>query len=152
MRIRFALLVVPLLAAACGHPASRASDKDEDYQSLKASFAVPSSFTAASPAGPCRTQSHMQCWTTTLLPAAAAKAAAAGLGDAFRTTDTSWCSTQHWAAQRKAWGEAHTPCTLHGTARGLGVTIEAIAFPDRKASSAGHLVFPPTLVSISALP
>lgn len=148
VKMRCAVLLVPLVIAACGDNPPRWSDKS--YADLKASFAVPSGFTPASPDGPCKTDSHMQCWTTTALPMAAAKAAVAALGADFTTTDTSWCSTQHWAQQRKAWGEAHTPCTLRGTARGLEVRVEAIAFPDSKKRATGNLVFPPTLVSITA--
>lgn len=149
MRIRSALLLLPLLIVACGGQAShRWSDKD--YQGLRSSFALPSGFTPASPDGPCTTDPHMQCWTTTLLPAEAVKAAVAGLGASYRTTDSSWCGPTHWATQRQAWGESHTPCTLHGTSRGMQVIVDAIAFPDRKASTPGHLVFPPTVVSIAA--
>lgn len=152
MRIRCVLTLLPLLlvAACSGETPPRWSD--QSYQDLRASFAVPSGFSPASPVGPCTTDPHMQCWTTTALPKAAALAAVAGLGGDFTTTDSSWCSDQHWGQQRKAWGEAHTPCTLRGTARGLRVSVEAIAFPDPKKSTAGVLVFPPTLVSISALP
>jgi hypothetical protein len=41
---------------------------------------------------------------------------------------------------------------LHGTSHHLRLVIAAIAFPDPKASASGRLVFPPTLVSIAALP
>lgn len=148
MRTRALLLVLPLLVAACGE--GKTASTERDYQALRSSFTAPAGFSPASPAGPCATDEHMKCWTTAALPTAAVKATVAALGADFTTTDTSWCSAQHWGQQRRAWGEAHAPCTLHGTSRGLKVRIEAIAFPDPKKSTPGHLVFPPTLVSISA--
>lgn len=90
----------------------------------------------------------MQCWTTSLLPTEAAHAAAAAFGPTYRTTDASWCGPTHWQVQRKRWGAAHAPCTLRGTARGLGVQIGAIAFPDRTKSTTSQLVFEPTVVSV----
>lgn len=143
-----ALALVLVLIAACGHKSSRPSD--EDYQILRSSFLVPSGFTPAAPAGPCQTERHMQCWTTDALPTQAVHAAVKGLGAGYLTTDASWCSPEHWAAQRKAWGDVHAPCTLRGTSHRLRVIVEAIAFPDRTASTPGHLVFPPTLVSVTA--
>lgn len=92
----------------------------------------------------------MQCWTTDALPTQAAHTAVKGLRGDYLTTDTSWCGPGHWAAQRKAWGEAHAPCTLRGTSHRLEVVVAAIAFPDRTASTPAHVVFPPTLVSITA--
>ncbi len=148
MRVQPALALVSLLVAACGHTSPQPSDKD--YQSLRSSFLVPPGFTPAAPAGPCQTDRHMQCWTTNALPTQAVHAVAEGLGAGYRTTDTSWCGPAHWAAQRKAWGEAHAPCRLRGTSHRLRVIVAAISFPDRTASAARHLVFPPTLVSITA--
>jgi hypothetical protein len=150
VRIRGALFLLPVLIAACGQTSPSWSDKN--YQALQSSFVVPSGFTPASPAGPCQIDPHMQCWTTTALPTEAVNATVQGLGSGYRTTDAAWCGMEHWAAQRKAWGEAHTPCTLHGTSHHLRLVIAAIAFPDRKTSASGRLVFPPTLVSIAALP
>jgi hypothetical protein len=148
VRVHPALILVPLLIAGCGHTSRRPSDKE--YQSLRSSFLVPGGFTPAVPGGPCQTDRHMQCWTTDALPTQAVHAAVEGLRGGYRTTDTSWCGPEHWAVQRKAWGEAHAPCTLRGTSHRLRVIVEAIAFPDRTASTPGHLVFPPTLVSITA--
>jgi hypothetical protein len=93
----------------------------------------------------------MQCWTTDALPTQAVHAAVEALGADYRTTDTSWCGPGHWAAQRKAWGEAHAPCTLRGTSHRLRVTVAGIAFPDPMATTTTEpLVFWPTLVSITA--
>ena len=94
----------------------------------------------------------MRCWTTDALPQQAVNAAVAGLRSSFRATDSSFCGPGHWAVQRKAWGEAHTPCIVRGTSRGVRVVVEAIAFPDRAKSTPDHLVFPPTLVSVAATP
>jgi len=151
VRVRHALVVVPLLlVAACGHGSPRPVEKD--YQSLRSSFLVPRGFTPAAPVGPCQTDRHMQCWTTNALPTEAARAAVVGLGGGYRMADTSWCGPKHWAVQRKAWGEAHTPCKFRGTSHRLRVIVEAIAVPNRAASSPGHLVFEPTLVSVAASP
>lgn len=149
MSVRPVLVLVCLLAVACGHAAPRPSDKD--YQSLRSSFDVPRGFTAAAPAGPCETDPHMQCWTTEALPTQAVHAAVEGLGADYRTTDTSWCGPGHWAVQRQSWGEAHAPCTLRGTSHRLRVVVAAIAFPHRRAGAPRQLAFPPTLVSITAM-
>lgn len=142
--------MVVMLVAGCSLGSAGGSHTASDYQALRSSFVVPSGFTPATPAGPCRTDGHMQCWTTKALPKQAVQAAVQGLGSTYQTTDSSFCGPLHWAVQRKAWGEAHVPCMLRGTSHHLRVVVEAIAYPDRAASKAGHLVFPPTLVSVWA--
>jgi hypothetical protein len=137
-----------LLLVACSH--APAPDRGATFARLRAAFVAPAGFTTASPAGPCSSAENMECWTTAALPSAAARAAVTQLGPDFQVTDTSWCGPEHWAAQRKAWGEAHTPCTLYGRWHGAQVIVGAIAFPHKAASRPGRLVFPPTLVSISA--
>jgi hypothetical protein len=149
MRRRVALLLIAGLVGACGE-SSPPTFSDADYQRLHSSFVVPAGFTPATPSGPCQALEHSQCWTTEALPAEAARAAVKGLGSGYVMTDTSWCGPKHWAAQQRSWGEAHTPCMFDGRSNGLRVVVEAIAFPDRKASTPGHLVFPPTLVSVIA--
>lgn len=147
MKRRPVLVLIPLLATACGHTAPQFSN--QSYASLRSSFVAPAGFTPATPTGPCQTDRHMQCWTSDALPLQAVNAAVAGMGSTYRTTDSSMCGPGHWAVQRKAWGDAHTPCAVLGTSRGLRVVIAAIAFPDRTTSTPGHLVFPPTQVSVA---
>lgn len=147
MRWRPVLVLIPLVASACSQTAPELSA--ESYASLRASFAAPAGFTPAAPTGPCQTDRHMQCWTSDALPLEAVNAAVAGMGASYRTTDSSLCGPASWAAQRKTWGDAHTPCSVVGTSQGLQIVIMAIAFPEPTTGTPGDLVFPPTLVSVA---
>ena len=148
MKPCLALALVSVLLAGCSH----ATPKATPQVLQRVSFVAPAGFSPAKPDGPCRTDPALQCWTSKALPRQAVTAASGGLRSGFRMTDASFCSPTHWGVQRSAWGEAHTPCLVRGTSGSHRVVIEASTFPDRVASIPGHLVFLPTLVSISTRP